>query len=78
MPVDQEALSGLQASFAADGYTLDVTEEAGRLKAVVSVARDDACAECLVPADILSAIMGQILAVPSTDIDITYPEAPDE
>lgn len=61
-------------SFDADGYALDVREEVGRVKAVISVARDDACADCLVPPETLSAIMGQILGVPSAAIDITYPD----
>jgi len=67
-------LKELQSSFDADGYALEVNEDQDRVKAVISVAREDACADCLVPAETLSAIMGQILGVSASSIDITYPK----
>ncbi|MCL2394508.1 MAG: hypothetical protein FWC87_07445 [Acidimicrobiaceae bacterium] len=74
MTLDSAALGDLRAQFEADGYRLDVSEEAeGRVKALISVAREDACADCLVPPEVLSAIMGQMLGVPGEVIDITYP-----
>lgn len=73
MSLNSGALADLQASFEADGYRLDVSEEAGRVKALVSVAREDACSDCLVPPEMLAAIMGQVLGVPDETIDITYP-----
>lgn len=72
--IDEAGLRELRASFDADGYALDVEEGAERVKAVISVAREDACADCLVPPEVLSAIMGQMLGVSASSIDITYPE----
>jgi hypothetical protein len=74
MSLDRAALGDLQTSFDADGYRLDVSEAEGRVKALISVAREDACSDCLVPPEVLTAIMGQMLGVPSETIDITYPE----
>lgn len=71
--IDEAGLQELQESFDADGYALDVREEDDRVKAVISVARADACADCLVPPEALTAIMGQILGVGASTIDISYP-----
>lgn len=72
--IDEAGLKELQESFDADGYALDVKEDSDRVKAVISVAREDACSDCLVPPEALTAIMGQILGVSASSIDITYPK----
>jgi hypothetical protein len=68
-----ERLVELRRSLDADGYALDAREEGGRIRATISVAREDACADCLVPAEILTGILGQMLGVRSEQIDVTYP-----
>jgi hypothetical protein len=69
---DTERLQALQDSLAADGYRLDLQEQDGRIGAVVT-AGPETCADCLVPKDIMRAILGQALGVDGQTIDLSYP-----
>ncbi len=69
---DTERLRAVQESLAADGYSLEVTERGGRLGAIIS-AGPDTCAECLVPKELMRAILGQALGIDEQTIDLSYP-----
>ena len=49
-----------------------VAEDGGRVRVMIS-ATPDACADCLVPKDLMRGILGQALGVPDDAIDLTYP-----
>jgi hypothetical protein len=38
--------------------------------------RPGACADCLVPENLMRGILGQALGVPDDTIDLTYPSTP--
>lgn len=61
---------------AADGYVLRVDDlSGGRLRLVID-AGEDACAECLVPEDVMANIVRSKLTDHSdriTDIELVYP-----
>jgi hypothetical protein len=40
------------------------------------VADPGACADCLVPENLMRGILGQALGVPDDTIDLTYPSTP--
>jgi hypothetical protein len=69
---DMARLEPLQVSLGADGYQLEAREEGGRIGVSIS-ASDDACADCLVPKNIMRGIVGQVLGVAQDIIDVTYP-----
>lgn len=56
------ALAGLRDVLGADGYELRWTVEDGTRLSVEVLAGPDACADCLVPAEIMQAIMTDALA----------------
>ena len=72
------SLEGLAAGLSADGYVLDVrASDGGRVEIVVD-ATDEACADCLVPKDVMRGIAATMMngagaSVAEDDIDITYP-----
>jgi hypothetical protein len=74
-----EALQGMSAGLAADGYTLDARwADDGRVRITVD-ATPDACADCLVPRDVMRSIAATMLGnagvnVSADDVDVTYPE----
>jgi hypothetical protein len=71
-------LRGVRESLEADGYRLELTERDGRIRAVIS-AGPRTCADCLVPKDVMCAILGQALGVDAAAIDLRYPgEAGDD
>ena len=70
--IDQEQLQALRSSLDADGYRLDVRSERGRTRVEIS-ATPDACADCLVPKDLMRGILQQALGVPPDTIDLRYP-----
>lgn len=70
--VDEAGLRTLRTALEADGYLLDVSEEAGRLDARVS-AGPEACEDCLVPKPVMIAMLRQALGVPEQSIDLRYP-----
>jgi hypothetical protein len=67
-----ERAVALQSSLAADGYRLDIAEAGGRVRVTIT-ATPQACADCLVPKDLMRGILGQALDVPEDAIDLTYP-----
>jgi hypothetical protein len=69
---DSERLREIQSSLAVDGYALELTEHDGRFGAVIT-AGPETCADCLVPKDLMRAILGQALGVDGQTIDLTYP-----
>jgi hypothetical protein len=74
--LDAARLEPLQASLGADGYRLEAREEGGRIGVRISAAAG-ACADCLVPKNIMRGILGQVLGVAEDAIDLTYPEDAD-
>jgi hypothetical protein len=69
---DSERLEALRSSLAADGYSLELTEAGGRIGAVIT-AGPGTCADCLVPKDLMRAILGQALGIDGQTIDLSYP-----
>jgi len=70
--IDTERAVVLRSALAADGYEIDVAEEGDRVRVTI-IATDQACADCLVPKDLMRAILAQTLSVPADAIDLTYP-----
>ena len=70
---DAASLEPLRSSLGADGYRMEAREEGGRISVRIS-ASDGACADCLVPKNIMRGILGQVLGVAEDVIDLTYPE----
>jgi hypothetical protein len=70
--IDTERTVALRSTLAADGYLLDIAEEGTRIRATIT-ATPRACADCLVPKDLMRGILGQALGVPEDAIDLTYP-----
>jgi hypothetical protein len=62
----------LQATLAADGYRMEFAEDGDRLRVTI-IATPDACADCLVPKDLMRGMLEQQLGVPGDRIDLTYP-----
>ncbi len=69
---DAERLQALRSSLAADGYFLELTEQGGRIGAIIT-AGPGTCEDCLVPKDLMRAILGQALGVDGETIDLSYP-----
>ncbi len=70
--IDSERCGVLASTLAADGYRLEVAEAGDRVRVTIT-ATPQACADCLVPKDLMRGILGQALGVDSTAIDLTYP-----
>jgi hypothetical protein len=70
--IHSERSVALRTSLAADGYRLDVAETGTRLRVTIT-ATAAACADCLVPKDLMLAILGQALDVDPGAIDLSYP-----
>jgi hypothetical protein len=70
--IDTERTVALRATLAADGYLLDIAEAGTRIRATITAA-PEACADCLVPKDLMRSILGDTLGVPPDAIDLTYP-----
>jgi hypothetical protein len=62
----------LAATLAADGYRMEIAEDGDRVHVTI-VATPDACADCLVPKDLMRGMLEQQLGVPAGAIDLTYP-----
>ncbi|MEQ3549554.1 hypothetical protein WIS52_03635 [Pseudonocardia nematodicida] len=73
MSIDPAALDGLRSTLAADDYTLDVAETGDGLEARIT-AGPDACADCLVPKDMMRSVLGSALGVPEDRITVHYPD----
>ena len=70
--IDTERAVVLRSALAADGYEIDVAEEGDRVRVTIT-ATQQACADCLVPKDLMRSILGDTLGVPPDSIDLTYP-----
>lgn len=70
--IHTERARALRTSLAADGYQMEVAEAAGRVSVTIS-ATPEACADCLVPKDLMRGILGSALGVAQDRIDLTYP-----
>jgi hypothetical protein len=70
--IDEEQLQALRSSLDADGYRLDVRSEGDRTRVEIS-ATPDACADCLVPKELMRGILEQALGVAAGTIDLSYP-----
>ena len=71
--IDTERAGAVAATLAADGYHLQIAEAGGRVRVTIT-AGPDACADCLVPENLMRGILGQALGVPEDAIDLTYPK----
>jgi hypothetical protein len=70
--INAERAVVLRSALAADGYRMEVAEEGDRVQVTI-LATEQACADCLVPKDLMRNILSEALAVPSAAIDLTYP-----
>ena len=73
--IDTERTVALRSSLAADGYHLQVAEAGDRVRVTIT-AGPEACADCLVPENLMRGLLGQALGVPEDTIDLTYPPTP--
>jgi hypothetical protein len=69
---DPERAEVLRAGLAADGYAMEIAQAGDRIAVTIS-ATAEACADCLVPQDLMRAILARELGVPAAQIDLTYP-----
>jgi hypothetical protein len=69
---DAEQTRALRASLAADGYGMEIAGTPGRVSVTIT-ATPRACADCLVPKDLMRGILGRALGVAPDRIDLTYP-----
>jgi hypothetical protein len=74
---DSERLRAVRASLEADGYRLELSEHDGQTVAAIS-ADPGTCADCLVPKDLMRAILSQALGVDPQAIDLSYPSEIDD
>jgi len=72
MTIDQTQLDALRGSLEADDYHLSLEIEGDAASAVIS-AGPDACAECLVPKDLMRRMLSPMIGVPADAIEMTYP-----
>jgi hypothetical protein len=70
--IDAERAVVLASTLAADGYLMDIAEAGGRVRVTIT-ATPQACADCLVPKDMMRGILSQALGLPPDTIDLTYP-----
>jgi hypothetical protein len=71
--VDESALEKIRQSLLAEDYELHVTlQEVGARVAIA--AGPSACAECLVPKDLLRAMLAPALGMRPDMIELTYPK----
>jgi len=75
--ISAERTVALRSALAVDGYLLAVAEDGDRVRVTIS-ATPQACADCLVPPDLMRGILGQALGVPPDAIDLTYPPTTQE
>jgi hypothetical protein len=73
--IDAERAGEIAAALATDGYHLQIAEAGDRVRVTIT-ADPGACADCLVPENLMRGILGQALGVPQDAIDLTYPSTP--
>jgi hypothetical protein len=69
---DPEALQRIRDSLRAEDYELSVTA-ADETALVTITAGPAACADCLVPKDLMRVMLAPALGVPPERIELTYP-----
>ncbi|MGH3234469.1 MAG: hypothetical protein ACRDOH_14670 [Streptosporangiaceae bacterium] len=74
--IDAERAGVLASSLATDGYRMEIAEAGDRVRVIIT-ATPQACADCLVPKDMMRGILGQAPGVPRDAIDLTYPSTSD-
>jgi hypothetical protein len=74
--INTERAGEIAATLATDGYLMEVAEAGDRVRVTIT-ATPQACADCLVPQDMMRGILGQALGVPQDAIDLTYPPSSD-
>ena len=72
MSVDQQQLEDFRKTMEADDYHLDVELADGAALATI-VAGPTACAECLVPKDLMRIMLAPMLGVGAESIRVIYP-----
>ena len=75
--IDAERAGVLASTLAADGYHMEVAEAGDRVRVTI-IATPQACADCLVPKDLMRGILGQAFGVPPDAIDLTYPSTSEQ
>jgi len=70
--VDEPALEKIRQSLRAEDYQLDVTMRDGGARVAI-VAGPSACAECLVPKDLMRAMLAPALGLRPDLIELAYP-----
>jgi hypothetical protein len=70
--IDPERAGVLVSSLATDGYRMEITEEGDHISVTIT-ATPQACADCLVPKDLMRSMLSQTLGVPAETIELTYP-----
>jgi len=73
--IDTERAGAIAATLAADGYHLQIAEAGDRVRVTIT-AGPEACADCLVPENLMRGILGQALGVPQDTVDLAYPSTP--
>lgn len=72
MTIDQSQIDALRGSLEADDYHLSLEVEGDAATAVIT-AGPDACAECLVPKDLMRQMLSPMIGVQAEKIEMTYP-----
>jgi hypothetical protein len=70
--IDENALSGLRSTLAADDYRMAVAEAGDNVEVTIT-AGPAACEDCLVPKPIMRNILHAALGVPEDAIVLVYP-----
>lgn len=72
MTIDQTQIDALRGSLEADDYHLSLEVSGDGANAVIT-AGPDACAECLVPKDLMKQMLAPMIGVDAGRIEMTYP-----
>ncbi len=59
------------------GHHLEVAEVGDRVRVTIT-ATPQACADCLLPGDLMRGILGQAFGIPPDTIDLTYPSTSEQ
>ena len=73
MAVDEPALEQIRQSLGAEDYQVHVTMRDGGAQVAIA-AGPAACAECLVPKDLMRAMLAPALGVRPELIELAYPK----
>ena len=73
MGVDESALEKIRQSLLAEDYRLHVTMQDGGARVAIA-AGPSACADCLVPKDLMRAMLAPALGIRADMIELAYPK----